>query len=550
MISDNINAKPCLVEAGQGFTVYYKERYLYSKYAPEKAILKTIEDLRLLEGTLILARSPALWIGLKELISKLPEDCLILAVEDDAELFNFSKSLLEDLISKNNEYSGKILFSSCKDSINLLSDVYRFRRVVSLDMSGGVSLNKDSYQNTLYLIQNMITAFWKNRVTLVKLGRLFSRNFFKNLKNNPAENNIPVHSSTFSNPIVVFGAGETTEQFLQSADKNFFQKCTIIAVDAVLPVLVKNGITPDFTVGVESQLAIEKAYIGCNKTGTILLRDLTSRPAIKKNTTNTNLYFFSEYTQASFLEKAKGRQIMPVILPPLGSVGLSAVYIALVMRKSADVPVFITGLDFSFSTGKTHANGAPAHTTRLLKTYRMEPVENYNAAFRTGARLIFGKNNIPVITDASLSGYGELFKSFFSGTPNMWDTGFQGFDLGIPVVSMMDFNSFIKNFPLKTKWTKKNQTEQNNSLREKTSAFISEEKSALIRLKDLLINGNNCSPSPRPDLKTEISTLLNEREYLYLHFPDGWKSRPEDLSFLKRVRSEIDFFLKDMETID
>ena len=55
MISDNINAKPCLVKAGQGFTVYYKERYLYSKYAPEKAILKTIEDLNLLEGTLILA---------------------------------------------------------------------------------------------------------------------------------------------------------------------------------------------------------------------------------------------------------------------------------------------------------------------------------------------------------------------------------------------------------------------------------------------------------------------------------------------------------------
>ena len=46
--------------------------------------------------------------------------------------------------------------------------------------------------------------------------------------------------------------------------------------------------------------------------------------------------------------------------------------------------------------------------------------------------------------------------------------------------------------------------------------------------------------------RVEIEKLLAAREYLYLHFPDGLKAS-FDLSFLKRVRAEIDFFIKDIE---
>jgi hypothetical protein len=46
-----------------------------------------------------------------------------------------------------------------------------------------------------------------------------------------------------------------------------------------------------------------------------------------------------------------------------------------------------------------------------------------------------------------------------------------------------------------------------------------------------------------------VYNLLREHEYLYLHFPDGWDVGPErarDTAFLKRVRGEIDSFLKAM----
>ena len=86
--------KPCKVSTERGFSILYKNRYLYSKYNPQKAILQTIASLEIREGTLILCFSPGLWYGFTELIAKLPENCLLVACEADPALHNFSKEEL------------------------------------------------------------------------------------------------------------------------------------------------------------------------------------------------------------------------------------------------------------------------------------------------------------------------------------------------------------------------------------------------------------------------------------------------------------------------
>ena len=72
--------------------------------------------------------------------------------------------------------------------------------------------------------------------------------------------------------------------------------------------------------------------------------------------------------------------------------------------------------------------------------------------------------------------------------------------------------------------------------------FYEEEERSLKRLKNILSSGQNMSEAER---SAEIEKLLASREYLYLHFPDGLKASL-DVSFLKRVRAEIDFFIKDI----
>ena len=75
-----------------------------------------------------------------------------------------------------------------------------------------------------------------------------------------------------------------------------------------------------------------------------------------------------------------------------------------------------------------------------------------------------------------------------------------------------------------------------NCMIDKIKNYISNEIFELEEIKNYLTNGN-----------IQIESLLdkiNKHDYLFIHFPDGYKNATEDISFLKRVRNEIDFFLK------
>ena len=70
--------------------------------------------------------------------------------------------------------------------------------------------------------------------------------------------------------------------------------------------------------------------------------------------------------------------------------------------------------------------------------------------------------------------------------------------------------------------------------------FYETELNALKKIKAMLTGKD----------KTEdklLEKLLIEREYLYLHFPDAHLGLKMERSFLKRIRAELDFFIKDIE---
>ena len=220
------------------------------------------------------------------------------------------------------------------------------------------------------------------------------------------------------------------------------------------------------------------------------------------------------------------------------------------MRFNQNVPVIISGLDFSYSEQLTHARGTPAHTNRLLFNNRLKSVENYAASLKKDAKKIIS-NEKSFITDTALSNYAILFKDYFSNAKNLFDSRDFGFDLALPSISTEQLDFLCKNLKEKTKdeydsLFKVNKSEFNLKS-SKTQDFILQEKTALERIKELLSKGEKALPPPKPSLQIELETLLKKREYLYLHFPDGYKCNIDDLSFLKRIRNELDFFLKDFE---
>ncbi len=543
-----------------------------------RAISTIIKNAQIAEGTLVLIFSPGLWYGFSELISLLPPSAKkhIIAVEYDDNLYSIAKSHMPDTqnestasdsaaiskISDSNQLQTEqsvTLFG--KNELNKLDDYIRqtvkngqFRRVCRLDFCAGTSFAPDFYTMIYNAASELVTSFWMNRITLVKMGRLFAKNIFQNLKN--ADNGLCLSdlSQTVSTPILVCGAGESLDDTVIS-QKNIFT----VAVDAALPSLLARGIRVDAVVSLESQYVIQKAYIGApaklsdQKKLPLLFADLASRPSVVRSIKNTTVWFASEYAQINFLDKLKQSSIVQQYIPPLGSVGLAAVYIALILRKSSDIPVFVTGLDFSYSTGKTHAKHTPAHINMLISCERSHPIGNYAASFSETAISVTDKSSRQMITGKAMSSYAQVFRAMFAKTNNLFDLGKCGIDLGLVRCTNEQFTDFEKKITgcnINEVWQtiqKKLDAKAADS-EEKIQDFLNTEKKSLEKVRDLLINADKSSfRDTSVSLSKQLYELLKDREYLYLHFPDGYALSTE-VNFLKRVRAEIDFFLKQINS--
>ncbi|MBR5096042.1 MAG: hypothetical protein IK094_02920, partial [Treponema sp.] len=142
-----------------------------------------------------------------------------------------------------------------------------------------------------------------------------------------------------------------------------------------------------------------------------------------------------------------------------------------------------------------------------------------------------------------------LFKDYFRGAQNLFDLGQNGLDLGLERKKLWDFLQETNSWKTQ-KWPPHSLAPQKSGQAptEKRDEFLREELSALRSLSDLLSKGEESQARDKSlALDQQILIELSKREYLFLHFPDGTKASLE-FNFLTRVKSQIDFFAKDIET--
>lgn len=534
--------KPCLVETSQGFSVKYNERFLYSKYNPEKNILQIVENISILPGTLILCFSPLLGYGINNLIKKLPNDCILLGCEVEEELFSITKEFCSKL-EKSSSNRFYLLSPSEVKKLPILLETQaknylqkrNIKRIIKIDFSAGTTLYPEFYSNLEITLQSIINQFWKNRITLVNFGRRYSRNLIKNLSS--LKNSVPLTSlfKTVSKNILVLGTGESLEKTIEQI-KNTSDLYFIIAVDASLPILKKYKIKADIVVCEESQIAIAKAFIGCKNYAEYSVAGLTSCHNTVCTSAKNNSWFIPIYENTNFLKRLQNLELVPFI-PPLGSVGLTATYLALNLRKDENIKVFVSGLDFSFSAGKTHANGAPANIALQSYSNRLSPAANYNATYNIGTSNFLDKSAQQKYTNVALNGYANIFNDFFANKINLFDATTSGIKLNIPyLLPQPTHNQISKDTTINNYYSK--------SQIQKVIDFLNNELEKLNELKDILTSKIILSETER---NKKILEIISEREYLFLHFPDG--THPSlKIDFLKRIRTEIDFFEKDINS--
>lgn len=546
--------KPCLVETRQGLSVIYRNRYLYSAYNPQNAIEKLVSTVNILPHTLVLCFSPILGYGISLLKAKLPESSFLLIVETDESLLPLydwnligedtafigprTVSQLYELLSKKNQHAENGISIPPPGS---------FKRCLRLDLSGSVAFSFQKYQEIHNITQLAITTFWKNRMTLVKMARLFHRNFFRNLALLPFSEKLLPQSVEKS--IVVIGAGPSADETIEHIAKNpqVRNAIYIISVDAALSPLIAHNIVPDICVTLECQYAIQQAYCNSIQKKIHIAADLISRPSVLHGDTSllpletnctggTNSFFLSEFASTNFFQRLAAKKILPFIIPPLGSVGIAATKLAVYLRKNATIPIFISGLDFSFSPGKTHCTDSFPISAQLRNITRLHPTSigtNFNSGFYEKTQ-----DGNTVLTTNTLMYYSAIFKDNFAQEQNIFNMAHQGLPLGIKKVSLEYFEEYIHRSQTNNVIPMAKTVVPNDYPSPETvKQLYCEEKEKLIKLRQGLTTGNLD--------KKQLLALLESMDYLYLHFPDGHKASLE-ISFLKRVRAEIDFFLKDI----
>ncbi|MDR2552181.1 MAG: DUF115 domain-containing protein [Treponema sp.] len=556
-------AGPETPPARRGRSVRYKNKTLLSTIDPvgqaERAAAKSCGQDR----TLYFCPSPLLGYGLDTLLARLGPDSAVLCAETDRKLLALSLTSIGGHILNHPRFllSGS---GSGADLCALIRERWGarvFRRVETVKLSGGWQLDREGYEGLADFLQRDLALGWGNAMTLVKLGRRFMRNSLRNLA--PLGRARPLGEASFgARPVLILGAGPSLDPVLDGlARAGLFgtprrSSFGVICVDTCLSVLRERGIRPDLTVILESQFWNMKDFTGFRNAGIPAALDLSAYPAAVDILGGPVFFFFTPWTGLRIFERMAAAGLLPPALPPLGSVGISAVELA---RRLSSGPLVTAGIDFSFTPERMHARSSPAHLGILADLNRFKSPFS-PGGFRQGVFTTLSKSGTPVKSDPAMRTYRGLFERHFAGEKRIRDIAGSGLPLGLDTLDMEEAVLLLGGGPPENPSPERKETpgipppegpEEKDGpgagnppasaphIIPALGDFIRRERALLEQLRDTLTGGGD---------REELERLLDEADYLWAHFPDcagaeGRRPPASDLGFLKRVRAETDPFI-------
>ncbi len=224
----------------------------------------------------------------------------------------------------------------------------------------------------------------------------------------------------------------------------------------------------------------------------------------------------------------------------MGSVGLNTVALAL---KNTSGPVIISGIDFSFSLDTCHARSTPGRRDLENRQTRFRSPIDADTALKDGIYATVSKTGEQVLSNPAMRKYRDLFELEFGGNPRLFDITGPGLPLGVKTITAAE--AFVILNEADNQHTPPRnlaQSSEENTQTNRITAFARREANTLKELKGMLTG----AIPPEPE---RLEGLLDTADYLWAHFPEcagagGRRPPATDLSFLKRIRTEIDPFLK------
>jgi len=377
-------------------------RLLYPERGPSRHAERLAAAVPVEPARLYLVASPGLWYGVETLLSRIDPASALICVEADPGLAALSRAALPPALAS----EPRLVFlegTAPEACLAAATSLGAFRRTRLVRLSGGAAFAEAEYLRLSAALDAAFISEWKNRASLLVMGRLWTRNIFRNLAR--LDEIDPREPPALAGPVIVCGAGPSLESALPLIAE-LRGKLSVVAVDTALGTLLGAGILPDLLVCLEAQAWNLRDFLPLEGRPCPLLADLSSHPSTFRAFSGPIHVGIVGITEGAFLRRLAGA--FPAFLsgPPLGSVGVHAVHtVRALAGPSAQGPLFATGLDFSFPPGKTHARGTPALLALQFEAGRLAPaLRLFDTSFRPAAtRTASGERSDPV-----LAGYAAL----------------------------------------------------------------------------------------------------------------------------------------------
>jgi hypothetical protein len=409
----------------------------------------------------------------------------------------------------------------------------RFRRIIELPLSAGYRLAPGVYGRIRRALDLELKRHWQNRLTLIAMGSLQVRNIIANL---PLLGTASDFSSLSTDmPVLVAGAGPSLEESLPVL-KRLRERFLLVAVDTALPCLTVEGVHPDIVIALEAQAANLKDFVPGFSMDSVLACDLSSFPPAARLAAGRLSFFSSVFAPLRLFDRLEACGLRPLAIPPLGSVGVAGLHAALRLSRG---DVYLTGLDFAFSHGKTHARGSPAHLHMLNGGARFSPVglDAYRAIASRQLIRAASKTGGTVMTDAVLQSYRDsLLAEAQEAGSRVMDCGADGLDLGVGRVSARELEERLASG--KDSKHRLHRDPARCFRADRLPAFIASE----LQILESFLNASAGLPAKDVMLPDGLNELLHDVDYTWVHFPDEPDSPTPGPGFLARVRVAASFY--------
>lgn len=529
--------RPRLVDTPGGVSLEYRGRFLYSRRDPRKGPERIAAEYPLQADTLYLLPSPLLGYGVFTLLDRLPETSLILCVEAERPLLELFKQVLA-----NNKHParGRLMVLDTLEPDRVYAALVKrehwpYRRLEIITLNGGVSLGREAYEVLRTHLDERIRLAYQDRITKVFLARRWLKNLFTNLG---ADWGLESYRAIkIEKPVVVAGAGESLEGTLPDL-ANRREEIYLLAADTALPVLSAAGIIPDATVVLEAQFINMRDFYSSPLNEIDLIADISSFPAVFRLPWRRRFGFASRFAPIKTLDRLFSGPLTGFEFPAYGSVGIAALALARALCTQA---IYISGIDFCYRLGKSHARGNQFHLGELAQSSRFSPSGGLRRFFERPLVRTRGKIS-PVLSDLILLNYRAGLGEYLQDKRDIYDLNPAGLDLGLPSVQLRDANLHPSPAAAKLGLDRK---ETEYMLDEEGAARFLRGEAAFLEL--LLREGRRYlqrALAPEESFRT-----LGEHDYLYAHFPEEYREYPLNPTAVKRLLLAAEGYLAHLQGI-